>query len=727
MKQRLQRFRARLRRHLRSFDESLIHLAHTLRHQLLWPALIAMAVGGATWIFRHWARSGAMSTNQLGFPERMQLLRYVGVAAIVWLVALGAMVAVRRWRRGRWQVVRSNADLTRASSFLMALPFVAALGQPKIEASSPKLCFFYAACAALACVPTLVALAREPRGSGIEGEPSRWHRWLLATGRWGAPLLVLGMGIGYAWFFSRLAIINHHAFNTRTVDLGYYDNIFYQSAHGRPLACTFIRAGYHGSAHFDPILVLLSPLYRLRPSAEFLLVLQSAWLAAGVIPAYLIARSKLDSRPAGVVLAAAYALYPAMHGANMYEFHSLTLLATPLMFALYFLEIGSARAYLAMVGICLLVREDAALIMCFVGAHALLTRRAGLGRLGWITIASSLAYFAVVKKFFMTSSDVFMGGKDAYSFAYYYRDLIPEGSGVGGFVASLVVNPVFAIQHALQEPKLVYLATLLVPLGLLPLLAKPGRLLLLYGAIFLLLASREPVYQPSFQYSVVLFPMLMALTPVAIHRLEDGRAREWLGLSRRQLRAATLGCVLVCSLLVSWKFGGLVDNQRFRGGFTRVARSLTDQQKVVYAQFRGLLDQIPRGASLTVTNIVGAHGSNRKEAYFYHQKKPTDYVLIDDRDMKGDVRDWHQKRLQRGELVQIGTAGTTIKLFRAEHGRPVPEEPAASATAAPSAKPPGDRRPNKPPTPIKPRPGDPSPEDSDRLEPPEGWPSPEAE
>jgi hypothetical protein len=173
--------------------------------------------------------------------------------------------------------------------------------------------------------------------------------------------------------------------------------------------------------------------------------------------------------------------------------------------------------------------------------------------------------------------------------------------------------------------------------------------------------------------------MLFALTPVAIHRLEDGRAREWLGVTRRQWRAASLGCVLVCSVLVSWKFGALVDNDSFHGGFSRVTRSLSEPQKRLYAQFRELVDRIPQDASLTVTDVVGAHASNRKDAYFYHQVRRTDYVLIDERDLKGGVRAWHQQRLRRGELVQLGAAGS-FKLFRFEPSKAVHDEPPPEAT-----------------------------------------------
>jgi hypothetical protein len=224
------------------------------------------------------------------------------------------------------------------------------------------------------------------------------------------------------------------------------------------------------------------------------------------------------------------------------------------------------------------------------------------------------------------------------------------------------------------------------------------------------LATRPAVFSPHFQYSVVAFPILFALTPVAIRRLESGRAREWLALSQRQLRVTVLGCVVVCSSLVSWKFGGLMDNERFQGGFARVARSLSEPQRQLYSQLRALVDAIPPGASLTVTNLVGAHASNRKEVYFYHQSRHTDYVLIDERDVKAEIRAWHQRRVRRGELELLGAAGESIKLYRFEPSKAVADQPASSDSVEPAAKPSGGARlktvgsprPSKPPPTAEP-------------------------
>src|SRR5690606_34018461 len=117
-----------------------------------------------------------------------------------------------------------------------------------------------------------------------------------------APAAAIAIGVAYGAFFSDLSVTNHHAMHTRTTDLGHYDNIFYQSIHGRPLGCTFIKGGNHISGHFDPLLVLLSPIYLIYQSAETILVLQSVWLASGVVPLFLMVRTVLQSRGAAVVL-----------------------------------------------------------------------------------------------------------------------------------------------------------------------------------------------------------------------------------------------------------------------------------------------------------------------------------------------------------------------------------------------------------------------------------------
>ncbi|MEP7120674.1 MAG: DUF2079 domain-containing protein [Byssovorax sp.] len=667
-----------------SLDDFVSRLAFAGLYWLIWPALQAIGLGATIWGFQHLTQIPTVDTNKLPLADNLRIVfTVVGSLAAIALVHFVVNVVVRR-RTGQWRVTEVGADLKRRLFPLIALPILPMLTLAKIESDSPKETFFYIVLFAAAIGAGAYAWAR-PAREELELGPSaarqRTHRVL-------AALAVAAIWATYGIFFSRLSIVNHHALNTRTIDLGYYDNIFYQSIHGRPLGCSLIKAGYHGSAHFDPILVLLSPLYLLYPRAEMLLVLQAVWLGAGVVPVYLIGYDKLGRRAPAVVLAAMYALYPALHGANMYEFHSLSLLSSILLWLIYFLEKGSRRAYYLVLIPALLCREDVALILCFISLYAILSRKPGAARLGWTTIAVSLLYFVIVKKFFMTSADIFMSGKDSLSFAYYYEDLIPNKNGVAGIVVSVVTNPLFVIKTMMAEAKIVYLLTLFVPLCFLPFLARTSRIMLGYGLLFTLLATRTAVFSPAFQYSATLIPFAFALTPIALRQIEGGSLPAQLGLDGRRLGTALLGAALASSVLVSWKFGGYLENQAFRGGFSRVARGLTPAEKETYAWIDATVALIPAGASVGTTNKLGCHVSNRKDAVFYPGHGAVDYVFLDESEIKGADLDQHNKAVQTGKLVLI-TRRTTMALFKSTEKKPAPGASAVpSASAAPPVVPP---------------------------------------
>ncbi len=63
--------------------------------------------------------------------------------------------------------------------------------------------------------------------------------------------------------------------------------------------------------------------------------------------------------------------------------------------------------------------------------------------------------------------------------------------------------------------------------------------------------------------------------------------------------------MLVASALMSWKFGGLVENASFKGGFSRVARKLTPDQEATYAWVRQQAEAIPRDAIIGATKQDG--------------------------------------------------------------------------------------------------------------------------
>ncbi|HVY45379.1 MAG TPA: DUF2079 domain-containing protein, partial [Minicystis sp.] len=660
-----------------AMDLAMARLFVALRTWALWPFALAICTGAGLWaLHRVTSTTTHLDTNKLPEIDRIWMGIWVAASFVTLVVTYVVIGLVWRRRRADVSVAEVASTLNGRLFPLLALPFVPALATPNIEKDWPKLALFYVFVVGAIVTRGAYAWVRPSAARASEDErprpPREWPRYVAF-----AALMALFMG--YGAFFARLSITNHHALNTRTTDLGYYDNIFYQSAHGHPLGCTYIKAGYHGSAHFDPILVLLSPLYMLSPRAEFLLVLQAFWLAVGVFPVYLIAKAKLGRRLPAVVLAALYAIYPALQGANMYEFHSLTLASPILLFLLYFLETKNLTFYWPTFALALLTREDISLLLCFIGAYAILSDRAKLGRVGWITIGASIVYFVTVKRLFMTSSDIFMTGKDSYSFAYYYDDLIPNRTGLGGMLLTLVTNPVFVLKTIFAEAKVQYFLLLFLPLGFLPLFDRPGRVMLIYGFVFTLLASRTAVYSVHFQYSSVILPIAFALTPRALRRIEDAPAGVF-GLDGARLSRALVAGIVATSLLVSWKFGGIVDNQSFKGGFSRVARRLNDAQRETYAWIHDTAELIPKNASVGVTNKIGPHVSNRMRAYFYPERTHTDYVFIDEAELKGNDLEKHQRAVKQGQLVQIARKGR-LALFKRNQAKTPPPAPTATGSA----------------------------------------------
>ncbi|MFZ1864993.1 MAG: DUF2079 domain-containing protein [Polyangiales bacterium] len=623
---------------------------------LLWPILYTIAWGATLWSLTHSDRIPAFSKNGLDQSERVEQLFYLlGTAGAMAILLLGFLSAGRAIY-GDWRVEERALRFNRFFAFSLAAPFLAALTLPGVESSRPIHTLFFIVCATLSLMPTVAFLWEGLHGvSAAEtpGQPARLRTL-------GVIVAVGGLFAAYSVWFSHLAINNHHALQTRLLDLGIYDNIFYHSSHGNFLGSNFIPTNNHANAHFDAILVLLSPLYYIYPRAELILVLQAVWCGAGVIPAYLLGRHHLGSRWAGMTMAVAWALYPALHGANLYEFHSLTLLAMPMMWMLYLLTAGKLRAFFILLPFVLLIREDAPLLIACVAFAGILTRDPRLVRAGWITIGVAGLYFISIKTLIMGSADP-LGGE--YGFAWYYTDMIPHHLGLGDLVISLLTNPTFAVDLALREAKLVYLLELLVPLAFLPIFAKHWRFATAFGLFYILLATREPVFSIHFQYSVMLFPVLIALTPIGLRCLRDGDLAKRMGLAKPQLVTILLASVLVSSLLMSWKFGGAVTNTSFRGGWARIPHTLTPAQEERYVKFRKLVEQVPPDASVTVTNTIGPHMSNRAEVWNYADKKQSEYLMIDTRDMKGWPRKHHRDRVAAGKLELLGTEGT-FQLFR---------------------------------------------------------------
>jgi uncharacterized membrane protein len=239
-----------------------------------------------------------------------------------------------------------------------------------------------------------------------------------------------------------------------------------------------------------------------------------------------------------------------------------------------------------------------------------------------------------VKAFVMPDSGVFMSGKGGDTYRRIFEQMIPyKGGGAKELLLTLLTNPIFTLRIVFEEAKLLFLALILLPCCFLPLLARCGWQLLGYGFVFCLLSSVSGPHSIYTQYSSVLLPFALVLTPFGLARLSGSALVAALGLEPRRVRRALLVSVAIAVSLVSWKFGAFVKNDAFRVGTAwgpahfYSARRLADE-RARYEFAARAIELIPPTASVSATRYLMPLVSNREVVHNNHHSEGTDYWLV---------------------------------------------------------------------------------------------------
>jgi len=465
-------------------------------------------------------------------------------------------------------------------------------------------------------------------------------------------LLTSGVALGWGLLAGRWAVANHRHFSTSLYDLAIYDNVLWRTVHGHLLGSSIIPGGSHAGTHFDPVLILLAPLYALAPQAETLLVFQALWLASGAIPLFLLGRRVLRDEPAALFLATALLAHPSLHGPTFYDFHSVSLAGPLFLWLLFFLESGRDRWYVAAFALLLITREDMALLVIPVGLYAWTGGRPGLGRL---TVAGAFLWLALVK----LGLALWAGGGD--DFAWYYRDLVEKPDGtLGDLVVSVVTRPDRAVRHILGAPRLAYLGLMFGPLLFLPFLARRGRYLMAYGLMATLLASRGAMHSVHFQYTTLIYPFAFALSATAVTRL----------VARPDRRRLLAGAVLVLSLAAGLRFGALAPNDSFRAGYADFRPRSDASLAAQYQDLVLLRAMIPGESSVAASWHVAPHVSNRRTIVeFPDSFTDQEWVIVRTEDFaasrrRGELESGLQKLRASGAYAMVGQGAGGLSVWR---------------------------------------------------------------
>ncbi|MDA8066545.1 MAG: DUF2079 domain-containing protein [Thermaerobacter sp.] len=200
-----------------------------------------------------------------------------------------------------------------------------------------------------------------------------------------------GVAAAYTVLFTVLSALRYRYWIATGWDLGFYQQSLWQISR-EGLGAFSSMAGYPvlaDTASF--VLLLLAPLY--RSGGVFLLLLaQSAALGLGYPAIRYIARAMgVGTRPARL-LGLIYLLYPALWGANLYDFHP-DALAVPLFFgAVLAVERRRWSWLFPLLLAALAVKDTAALAVMGLGLALLLRRRTGWGLATALLGATALGF-----------------------------------------------------------------------------------------------------------------------------------------------------------------------------------------------------------------------------------------------------------------------------------------------------------------------------------------------
>lgn len=396
-----------------------------------------------------------------------------------------------------------------------------------------------------------------------------------------------------------LASLRHAAFQTQAWDLGVFDQIFWNTIHGRPFVNSF-EGGSHLGTHFTPFLLFLVPFYWIIPSPYTLLWLQTLALAVAAIPLYLLARMLLGTWT-GTTIALAYLLYPWLHAVNLFDFHEEPF-AIPLLFAaFYFWEKRRTTLAICFFGLAAMTKENAAFAVVFAALYLLLKN--WRKKASWIFTLAGAAYFAAVSLFVLA-------GRGEEMFLLRYGAL---GGSPGAVLKTALTHPGTFFAIILTKPKLFYLLRLLSPVLFAPLVAPLTIILLTPGLAQNLLSAVPTHYANLYQYDALLIPFLFLALIEACRILRQILPEYITRLLPPIILAAAFGSFLYFSP------AGPV---RFSGAAYRVG----EREQILDR----LIATVPAAASVAAgTNIV-PHLTQRGIIYpIGSEPQPMDVVLFD--------------------------------------------------------------------------------------------------
>jgi uncharacterized membrane protein len=221
-------------------------------------------------------------------------------------------------------------------------------------------------------------------------------------------ILLLIILFAYTAFISNNQINQHRCFlNSVGHDTAGYNQTVWNTLHGKSFYNSishmeFTREYVQLGDHFNLIIIFLLPIYIFYQTYEWLLILQTAAIAATALMLYLLCCQQIKDRNMGFLLALGLLSSPMLMKMHLYgvrpEYYSPLLIFV----GLYCLFKNKAILYFILLFLALLCKESIPLVGMAIGVYVLFNNNINNNRIiGSCTIIIALAYFILVTMIIM--------------------------------------------------------------------------------------------------------------------------------------------------------------------------------------------------------------------------------------------------------------------------------------------------------------------------------------
>ncbi len=196
------------------------------------------------------------------------------------------------------------------------------------------------------------------------------------------------------------------------------------------------------------------------------------------------------------------------------------------------------------------------------------------------------------------------------SFIHQWQGLVPDGArSYGGVLMTVLANPVFTLNSLLEPEKYLYAVQIAAPLCFFPWRRPIGYFLSLPGFFFTLLSTKYlPLVQISFQYtahwSAFLFIAVVANLAALRKPAADGN------LLGRIKQRAWVGAIVLSTLVTSYQYGAILQQNTVRGGFGPYRFTNTEEDRRRYRDLMALIAKVPPMARIVSSENIVPHVSS---------------------------------------------------------------------------------------------------------------------